>query len=245
MSKVVAIIPARSGSKRLPNKNIMELDGRPLLAYSILIARSTPAIDEVWVTTDSPEYAVIASEWGAQIIMRPPELAADNTSTLDTLRHALQEVEADWVVLLQPNCALRRVEDVESAVVHTLMYYSDGLLSVQLGPFKIGTVSAVHAGTFMAAPYWRPKYRFGSRKQDMGKEWREDGNIYVLNGKNIRDKKRLHGRKMGIRESRMEQSAANIDTQFDFDLTTYLYHQYGYHQMFAELESNLKVEING
>jgi len=241
------ILNSRTDDKR----SILSSACRPLLAYSIMIARATPSIDEVWVTTDSEAYAGIAHLWGAQVVMRPLELSADNTSTLATLQHALTIIQQqsnpigdsegaigyvrtwvpDWVVLLQPNCPLRWGSDVEQLLAKTLIY-KDGVLSVQSGPFKIGKVK--HSNL-----HWLPKYSFGIRKQDMAEEYREDGNLYVFKAKNLWDKHRLHGKQMGILKSRPEQSLANIDTQFDFDLTNYLYHQYGYKEMFQELEDQL------
>lgn len=236
--KTVAIIPARAGSKRLPGKNVKELAGRPLLAYSILAAWATPGIDEVWVTTDSRDYAALATEWGGHVVMRPLALAGDTVSTLDTLAHVLSRwgvnpgqmgIRPDWVVLLQPNCPLRDPSDIQSMIEVTQESYADGMLSVQPGPFKVGHTDRNN--------YWRPGYPFGSRKQDLPLDGREDGNIYVFKAENVWKNNRLHGKRMGAKASRPEQSLANVDTQSDWDLTEFLFHHYGYDEMFDELEA--------
>ena len=90
---VVCIIPARGGSKGLAHKNIIEIDGRPLLAHTILHAKSAE-IDHIYVSTDSDKISVVAEEYGAEVIDRPAELALDLTTTEDTLAHALCYIES-------------------------------------------------------------------------------------------------------------------------------------------------------
>ena len=121
--KTLALIPARGGSKGLPNKNILPLDGHPLIAYSIAAGRSTPLIDRVVVTTDSQDIASISKQYGADVpFIRPAELAGDYTTDLETFQHALQWLEEnegyvpDLILQLRPTSPLRFVHEIESCI---------------------------------------------------------------------------------------------------------------------------------
>jgi CMP-N,N'-diacetyllegionaminic acid synthase len=120
---VVAIIPARGGSKGLPGKNRKMLHGKPLLAYSIEAARSCPLIDRVLVTTDDPKLAEVAKACGAEApFLRPSDLARDDTPTEPVLAHAVEWLEreegyrADIVVFFQPTDIFRKKILVEQVV---------------------------------------------------------------------------------------------------------------------------------
>jgi CMP-N,N'-diacetyllegionaminic acid synthase len=111
--KVVAIIPARGGSKRLPGKNIRPLRGKPLIAWTIEAARQSGVVDDAIVTTDDETIANIARKWGGRVPwMRPSELATDTASSMDVVSHAVDMLGSgresfDFVVLLQPTSPFR------------------------------------------------------------------------------------------------------------------------------------------
>lgn len=118
--KVLAIIPARGGSKGLPGKNIRPLCGKPLIGWSIEKARKSRYLDMVLVTTDSQEIATVAAQFGAHVpFLRPAELATDQSSTYDAIRHALHHLEEnesksfDFIVLLEPTSPLREDDDID------------------------------------------------------------------------------------------------------------------------------------
>ncbi len=115
---VLAIIPARANSKGLPGKNVMELAGKPLIAWSIEAALQSAFVDRVVVSTDSQDMADIALSWGAEVpFLRPATLAMDDTPGIAPLLHACQMVPGyDYVVLLQPTSPLRSAEDVDNAM---------------------------------------------------------------------------------------------------------------------------------
>ncbi len=117
---VLAIIPARGGSKGLPGKNIRILCGKPLIAWSIEKARKSRHLDVVLVTTDSPEIADVAREYRAAVpFLRPAELATDHASTYEVIRHALayyrttEGREFDYIVMLEPTSPLREDHDID------------------------------------------------------------------------------------------------------------------------------------
>lgn len=122
-SRVLGLIPARGGSKRLPGKNLAEVGGRSLLQRAIDVGLQARGIDRLIVSTDDPLIARAAREGGAEVpFMRPPELASDDASSLDVVRHALTWADADepgafdFVVLLQPTSPLRTAQDVEETL---------------------------------------------------------------------------------------------------------------------------------
>ena len=123
MSDIVAVIPARSGSKGLVDKNIKLLNGHPLLAYSVRAACLTKGIERVIVSTDSEEYASIAKKYGAEVpFLRPKELAQDHSTDQDVIDHALSWLEKHegstprLIVFLRPTAPLRRPETIEEAI---------------------------------------------------------------------------------------------------------------------------------
>ena len=117
----LAIIPARSGSKGLPDKNIRPLEGKPLLAWSIDAARQSGLFSEIYVSTDSEEYARIARQYGAAVpFLRSAEASSDTVSSWIAVREALDRYEAlgrrfDTVTLLQPTSPLRTADDIRGA----------------------------------------------------------------------------------------------------------------------------------
>lgn len=121
IKNILAIIPARGGSKRLPGKNIKMLNGKPLIAYSIEFALNSNEINKVVVSTEDENIAQIAKEIGAEIIKRPIELAQDTTKTAPVLIHAVKELEKegytpDVVILLQPTCPIRENDLCQKAI---------------------------------------------------------------------------------------------------------------------------------
>lgn len=109
----VAVVPARAGSKRLPGKNARPFLGRPLITWTIRAALDA-GITSVVVTTDGEELADIALNAGALVVRRPAELSLDSSDTLSTIMHAVEGIEADTVILLQPTSPLRTAQDIST-----------------------------------------------------------------------------------------------------------------------------------
>lgn len=120
---ILAIIPARGGSKGLPGKNIKPLCGKPLIAWSIEAGKGSKYIDEVMVTTDSEEIAKVAREFGASVpFLRPAKLASDTATSMEVIKHVIDfyrdefHRRFDYIVLLEPTSPLREKEDVDKAI---------------------------------------------------------------------------------------------------------------------------------
>lgn len=120
--RVLGLITARGGSKGLPGKNVRDLCGHPLIAWTIEAATGARSLDDVVLSTDSPEIAAVAERYGATVpFLRPAELAGDAASSIDVVAHAVQWLrdhgsEYDYVMLLEPTSPLREASDIDAAM---------------------------------------------------------------------------------------------------------------------------------
>lgn len=134
--KTIAIIPARSGSKGIKDKNIKLLNGKPLLAYTIESAEKSGIFDEIMVSTDSEEYAEIAKAWGANVpFLRSKELSRDKSSSWDVVKEVLLKYKNlgnvfETIVLLQPTSPLRTHEDIVKAYDEFVRKKANSIISV-------------------------------------------------------------------------------------------------------------------
>jgi CMP-N,N'-diacetyllegionaminic acid synthase len=135
-SQVLALIPARAGSKGLPRKNVLDVAGLPLIGWTILAAKASRFVDRVVVSTDGTEIAQIARDLGADVpFMRPAELATDDASSEDAILHCMDEMDRegsryDLLVLMQPTSPLRTAEDVDGALELLARKRADAAVSV-------------------------------------------------------------------------------------------------------------------
>lgn len=119
--RVIAVIPARGGSKSVPGKNLRQLDGKPLIAWAIEVAKQSAGIDRVIISTDDSKIATVSRAYGAEVYLRPSHLATDDALVIDALKDLIQTLLAEseqfeWLVLLEPTCPLRTTEDVENCL---------------------------------------------------------------------------------------------------------------------------------
>jgi CMP-N,N'-diacetyllegionaminic acid synthase len=129
--EVVALIPARGGSKGIPRKNLALVAGKPLLHWTLEAARGASSVTRIVVSTDDDEIAAEAERSGAEVLRRPAELGADETPMADVVAHALREMgDVDVLVLLQPTSPLRRAGHVDDAVSLLRATGADGVVSV-------------------------------------------------------------------------------------------------------------------
>lgn len=181
-SKILALIPARGGSKGIKNKNIVDLNRYPLIAYSIKASLDSKYIDETVVTTDSEEISKISKRYGANVpFLRPAELASDQAKTIDAVLHAIKMLEEskhyfDVLILLQPTQPLRTSNDIDCAIEMFFEKKMQGLVSVS--PV---TDHPLLIRTFGAEGNLVPLLEGSStcRRQDMENYYKVNGCIYI------------------------------------------------------------------
>ena len=183
--KNIAIIPARGGSKRLPNKNSLLLDGIPLIAHSIIYAlNNNTIIDAVFVSTDDEKIKEIALKYGAKVIDRPKELSGDLEPTVSALKHCLESINdtsIENVILLQPTNPLRPENLLREAYqVYNENCY-DSLFTVTRNNQKFGKIKNNKFVPF--------NYEIGQRSQDLEPIYFENGLLYITNSKSIKKAK--------------------------------------------------------
>ena len=219
---MIAVIPARGGSKRLPRKNILPFAGSPLLCHSVALARSLSIIDRVCVSTDDAETARVAREAGAEVILRPPELAADRSTTASAIRHALLTLaesgaRPDAVITLQPNCPLRPAELVTDAIDLFRREKADSVVTVTKSHHKLGPIEN---GRFV------PAYRPGMRSQDMAEQYFENGVVYVSRADMVVQAEDLFGNHIAPLVTDPLYALGDIDTLLDFQVAEFLFLKY-------------------
>lgn len=156
--KILAIIPARGGSKRLPGKNIALLAGKPLIAHTIETAQKSQYIDRIVVSTDDKKIADVSQKYGAEIIERPKEFAEDQSPVHQAVEHALSQLVKthqyipDFVVLLQPTSPLRTIEDISRALDLFLKNPCESVISISESGQTNGAI-------FISTPALLKKYK--------------------------------------------------------------------------------------
>ena len=156
---ILAFIPARAGSKRVPNKNILPLNGKPLIAYTIEAARASQHINRIVVSTDSEEIAAVAKEYGAEVpFIRPASIAQSDSTEMQFFEHALdwfkcnEEYEPDLIVLLYPTSPFRTAASIDRAVEKISRHpEADSLRSVKLcaeHPYKMWVIENNYLKSF-------------------------------------------------------------------------------------------------
>lgn len=214
-SEVIAIIPARGGSKGVPGKNIRLLAGKPLIAHTIEHALRARQVTRTVVSTDDAEIAETARHYRAEVVMRPPELATDTATSELALLHALSSLEQkegyvpSLVVFLQATSPIRQPDDIDNAIVALNAANADSLFSCcQSHGFYWQLID----GQLIPANY---DYQHRPRRQDCPPEYIENGSIYVTKTEILkRYENRLGGRIACYEMSPLD--SFQIDTEDDF-----------------------------
>lgn len=220
--RILAIIPARGGSKGVPGKNIKLLNGKPLLAYTSEIAMQSKNLTEVILSSDDDQIIAIAKRLGIPVpFVRPIALAKGDTPTIDVALHALkwyenQAVFFDAVCLLQVTCPFRTVEFLDKAIAKFINSGCDSLISVQEVPhvynphwtFEVNVMGNLKIAT-------GEDQIIGSR-QKLPEAYHRDGSIYITKTEVILQQHSLYGKSITFIESSPE-CYVNIDTFDDWE----------------------------
>lgn len=223
--EILCIVPARGGSKGLPNKNILPLNGHPLLAYSIAAGLQTPEITRVVCSTDCEDILDIAKNYGADVpFLRPPHLAQDNSRDVGAFLHALEWLQdhegyvPDLVVNLRPTSPIRFIEDIQRAI------------SLVVSDRRIDSVRSVCQPSTPPYKMWRKDDSnlmtpllelendpepYNSARQELPQVWAQNGAIEVIRAETILKQKSMSG--LTIAGLEMEDDKySDIDTLVDF-----------------------------
>lgn len=214
MKKILTIIPARGGSKGLPGKNIKNMNGKPLLAYSIEQAKLEGFEHKIVVSSDCEQIGKVALSYGAEFLKRPEDLSNDTATSESALLHALDEYEKigfvpEYVCFLQCTSPIRSDSDIQKALLQLISEKSDSLLSVSPNHRFI----------------WRiennvPKsinydFRNRKRRQDLDPEFVENGSIYIFKPWVLKQNNNRLGGKVSL-YLMPDEASFEIDSAFDF-----------------------------
>jgi len=224
IQKIVAIIPARGGSKGIPRKNIRLLAGKPLIAYSIEAALNSKYINRIIISTEDKEIADISRKYGAEVIERPEGLAKDNSQTIDVVKHVLENLKKnesytpDIIALLQPTSPLRTKEDIDNGIE---LFVNNKCGSV------ISVCEAIHPvyWTFIIEKYLKPIFSWkcflNKRRQDLPKTYILNGAVYITSFDNLYKYNSFFNRKI-IPYIMQFKNSIDIDEKVDFEFVEFL-----------------------
>lgn len=216
--KIISIIPARGGSKRLPGKNIKILAGKPLIAYSIEQSLKCDLINKTIVSTDDDEIAEIAKQYGADVIKRPKELAEDDSPTIDAVKHVLQNLRKeeyipDAIILLQPTSLLRSIKDINEAI-NLFLETNKNVVSVTEDNCNWHLKIDSKNNNIVPLIDWN---MFKKRKQDLPKTYKLNGSIYItITTKLFKNNSFFDEETQAF--IMPEKRSIDIDTEFEFKL---------------------------
>lgn len=219
--RVLAIVPARKGSKGLPLKNIRLLAGKPLLAWPIATARASAHVDRVIISTDDQEFADIAVRHGADApFLRPAELASDTAPSIDFILHAVDTLAGagdhyGYVVLLEPTSPLTEGTDVDAALEQLVAADADAIVGVSKLEAAHPAFAVRKSVDGAISPYASDTFGEMPRRQDIEPLFVLDGSLYISTvGALRRERGFCHTRTLGYETAR--HKAQEVDDLVDF-----------------------------
>ena len=220
--KVLAVIPARGGSKGIRNKNTVPLQGKPLIVYTLEAASSSILLTRCIVSTDADDIIAVCRSYGADIpFVRPGELAEDATPTLPVILHALEQLGEvyDAVMVLQPTSPLRTGADIDTAVrMLTDNEDADSVISVvPVGDKHPARMKRIEQG-YLVDPEFAEEQE-GQRRQDLPELYLRNGAIYLTRTRALLDQHSFKGRK-SLAYVMPEERSVNIDSEMDLLLAS-------------------------
>jgi CMP-N,N'-diacetyllegionaminic acid synthase len=217
--KTIAIIPARSGSKGLKDKNITELNGKPLMVYSIEAAQNSGLFDTIHVSTDSEKYAEIARQYGVDVpFLRDGEFASDNATTWDAVKNVLDKYEKlgkkfDVVTVLQPTSPLRDFKDIIGAWEFFNEKNANMVSSVcetDCSPLWVNTLPED-----LSMEDFEDEEIAYLPRQSLPTYYRENGAIYIVNTEHLRNSENIYNNR-SYAYIMDKRHSVDIDEEMDF-----------------------------
>ncbi|MFN4219606.1 MAG: cytidylyltransferase domain-containing protein [bacterium] len=220
--KILAIIPARGGSKRLSRKNILNLAGKPLICWTIEAALNSKYIDKLIVSSEDEEILEIAKKSGAEILVRPKELATDEAKIIDVVFHVLKNIEEnfDIIILLQPTSPLRESKHIDEALNLLIKKDANAIVSVceaEHNPLWCNTLP--EDGSMKN---FLRKDIINRRSQDLEKYYRLNGAIYICKTEKLLVEQSFFLEDNIYAYIMDRKSSVDIDDEVDFKLAEIL-----------------------
>jgi len=219
-NKLLALIPARGGSKRLPRKNILDFCGKPLIAWTIEAALKSKYVDHVVVSTNDNDISNISSKYGADVrFTRPNNISQDHSTSVEVVEHALKKLEEsgchyEYVILLQPTSPFRTSIHIDAAVELLVKRNSSAIISVTKtinNPLWANTIPENGSMDNFIQEDIKNK-----RSQDLPIFYELNGAIYLINSRKILEENTFFLKK-GVFSYEMDRiSSIDIDTNYDF-----------------------------
>jgi CMP-N,N'-diacetyllegionaminic acid synthase len=217
--KVLAIVPARGGSKGVPRKNVRIVGDRPLIAWTIGSALTSKTVDQVILSSDDIEIIDVARQWGCDIpFTRPPELATDAASMLDVIHHAA-DICGDgfeWIVLLQPTSPLRSAEDIDATVAACMQAGAPAAVTVtptDKSPFWM----YFRGESGLMTPIMNDPRNLSYRRQDLPPTYALNGAVYVARRDWLKGRSSFLSPETICHVMPRERSI-DVDTEYDFSM---------------------------
>ncbi|WP_291334227.1 cytidylyltransferase domain-containing protein [Acinetobacter sp. UBA801] len=217
--RVTALIPARGGSKRLPRKNIKLLVDKPLIAWSIEVAKACKYVDRVIVSTDDEEIKRISEQYGAEVpFLRPEHLSNDHASSFDVIKHAIDFLTLsksnELIVLLQPTSPLRLVSEIDTALEFFVQKNAKGVVSISETEHSPMWSNTLPEDGCMS-DFIRPEVQ-GKRSQDLPTFFRLNGSIYIYETLSLLEQSKIFFNENVYGFQTSLETAVDIDTGLDF-----------------------------
>lgn len=220
--KVMAIIPARGGSKRLPRKNVLPLNGKPLIAWSIEAAQQSKYIDTVFVSTDDQEIAEVSQKFGVDVPeLRPEKLASDTATTQSVIFYTLDKFgkDVDIVLILQPTSPLRTAKHIDDAIEMLINKTAESIVSVTPCEHPPQWANTLPSNGSMGE-FLRPEAF--QRSQDLGDPYRLNGAIYVYDTIQLKERGEMVYTDKTFAYVMENRNSVDIDTKLDFEYAEFL-----------------------
>ncbi|MFH0709178.1 MAG: acylneuraminate cytidylyltransferase family protein [Pseudomonadota bacterium] len=216
---ILAIVPARGGSKRLPRKNVLDLAGKPLIAWTIEAGLKSKYIDKVVVTSDDNEILEISHLYGADCIKRPLDLASDTATTFDALKHTIDHLENfDYIVLLQPTSPLRNEQNIDEAIDLLFKREAGAVISVcEMEHSPLWSNTLPEDGEM--SEFLR-KEVLNKRSQDLPSYYRLNGAVYICKTDKLLNEKTFFIKEKIFAYVMKKENSVDIDDLYDFHLAS-------------------------
>jgi CMP-N,N'-diacetyllegionaminic acid synthase len=216
----LAIIPAREGSKRLPQKNILNLCGKPLIAYSIEAGLKSKYINKVIVSSDSNEILNISKNYGAFTIKRPHIFAKDTSSTYQAVKHTIDNIESyNYIILLQPTSPLRTFKDIDKSIELLIKKNADAIISTCLVDHPIQWTTTLNTNLNLDSFIQSLNSK---RSQEQEKHYRLNGAIYIARTDLLLKEKTFFLKNNTYTYIMPKETSIDIDDETDFLLAQVL-----------------------